>query len=184
MNNHKHGKGFIESKKKEMRQALGNFYTNPAELTSPTFEVKVITRYDRESGEKYKDSKIAVDTNLFVEQFFDGLHGGLFTLVSALITHADKEGFSFPSIATLTKETGLSKSTIIRYMEDYSNAEIKGRVLFYKMGFSKGKNHTVNMYYIPDCRVFFEDEIEEQTDEEKSEDVASITKKVFNPQSA
>jgi AraC-like DNA-binding protein len=181
MKNIEHSKAFIAKKKTQMIEALGEMYVHPSELKYPPFEVQVITRYDAETQEKYKDTKIAVDSSLFTEYFFDGLHGGLFTLLMALASHVDKDGFAFPSITTLSQETGLSEKTIRRYLDDYANKKIKGRVLMYKMTFSKSKNHTVSLYYIPDCKVSFLDEFDEQTEEEKSKDVSMIAEKVFNP---
>lgn len=105
----KHSEAFIDKKKKDMIEELGELYINPAELKYPTFEVQVITRYDVETQEKYKETKVAVDSCLFSEQYFEGLHGGLFTLLMALISHMGKDGFAFPSIDTLSKETGLSE---------------------------------------------------------------------------
>ncbi|MBX9999592.1 helix-turn-helix domain-containing protein [Priestia aryabhattai] len=177
----KHSKNFIIKRKNEMIERLGELYLLPSNIKYPTFEVQVITRYDAETGQQYKDTKTAVCKSLFTEEFFDGLHGGLFTLVMALVSHVDKDGFAFPSIATLSQQTGLSEKTIRRYLDDYANKEVKGRVLMYKMNFSKGRNHTVSLYYMPDCKVSFLDELAEQTEEEKSKEVAEVTKEVFSP---
>jgi len=177
----KHSEAFITKKKKEMIQALGELYITPAELKHPNFEVQVITRYDADTGEMYKDTKTAVASSLFSEHFFGGLHGGLCTLLMALISHVGKDGFAFPSIDTISKETGLSEKTIRRYFDDYANKVIKGRVLLYKMNFLKAKNHTVSLYYIPDCRVSFLDELEEMTDEDKSAEVIQMAYTVFSP---
>lgn len=177
----KHSEAFITKKKKEMAQALGELYVTPTELKHSTFEVQVITRYDADTGEMYKDTKTAVDTSIFAEQFFEGLHGGLFTLLMALISHVGKEGFAYPAIVTLSKETGLSEKTIRRYFDDYANKKIKGRVLLYKMNFQKAKNHTVSLYYIPDCRVSFLDELDVITEDDKSTDVLQMAETVFSP---
>lgn len=179
--NNKHSEAFITKKKNEMIHALGELYVTPTELKHPIFEVQVITRYDADTWEMYKDTKTAVDRRLFTEQFFNGLHGGLFTLLMALISHVGKDGFAFPSIDTMSKETGLSEKTIRRYFDDYANKEIKGRVLLYKMNFLKAKNHTVSLYYIPDCRVSFLDELEEMTDEDKSAEVSQMANTIFSP---
>lgn len=53
--------------------------------------------------------------------------------------------------------------------------------MLYKMNFAKGKNHTISLYYLPNCRVTYLDEFEEQTEEEKSKEISAISKKKFNP---
>ena len=175
---------FIEMIKAQMREALASLYISPLELKNTTFEVQVITRYDADTQEKYTDTKVAVDSSIFTEHYFSGLHGGLFTLIMAIVGHAGKDGFAFPSVATLSQQTGLSERTIKRYLDDYANKEINGRVLVYKMNFTKAQNHTVSLYYVPDCKVSYLDELDIMTEDDKSNEVSTIGRTVFNPLSA
>lgn len=155
---------YISDRKEGMIEWLGDAYIHPSEIDEAvaTFGVRVTNRI----GSDEKDVKIFVDSRLITDCFLDGLNPSILTLMTALITHTDKDGFAYPSIELLSKETGLSDKTIKRLLDAYANVEIKGRTLFYKETKFKDVNRKQNVYYIPNCSVTFPNERDEMTDED------------------
>lgn len=152
-----------------MKKALAERYTCPEQVTKPLFMVQNIVSYDDYIDDVVYTPYVSVCTDLMLNGYFDSsTPNGLMALMIAIVSHADKEGFAFPSVERLAEMTGLSKRTVIDYIKTYANNSIKGRVLFYKQTIKRGKGqYDINMYYIPETVVVFTEEQDLLTEEQK-----------------
>ncbi|MGC3788719.1 helix-turn-helix domain-containing protein [Priestia aryabhattai] len=159
----------ITQYKELMKEDLGEHYIHPQDVNNPLFIIQNVASYDEYSGDIIYTPYVSVNTDLMNNGYLDiHMPKGLMTLMMAIVSHVDKEGFAFPSIERLTEMTGLGRSTVLSYIKTFGNNSIKGRTLFYKKRISRGKGkYDINLYYVPACTVVFTDVEDLQTDEEK-----------------
>ncbi|GMO00637.1 helix-turn-helix domain-containing protein [Parageobacillus thermoglucosidasius] len=158
-----------------MKKSLGDRYIHPEQVSQPLFIVQNIVSYDTDTGDVLYTPYVATNTFKMYDGFLKGLPNGLITFMEALVSHADKDGFAFPSVERLSEMTGLGRSTVLSYIKAFANNSVKGKVLFYKQTIKRGKGqHDLNMYYIPACVVAFTDIEDLQTDEDKLEKIQRI----------
>ncbi|MFD4927696.1 helix-turn-helix domain-containing protein [Peribacillus butanolivorans] len=159
----------IQKYKNIMRKKLGERYIKPEQFSQPLFIVQNIISYDEQVDEVIYTPYVATNIqSLYKSGYLKGLPNGLITLIEALVSHADKDGFAFPSVERLAELTGLGRSTVLNYIKTFANNTIKGRVLFYKQTIKRGKGqYDLNVYYIPSCIVAFTDKEDLQTEEDK-----------------
>lgn len=152
-----------------MKKQLGDRYIKPEQVTKPLFIVQNIISYDEQIEEPIYTPYVATNIEkLYKNGYLKGLPNGLITLMEAIVSHADKDGFAFPSIERLAEMTGLGRSTVLSYIKTFANNSIYGRVLFYKQTIKRGKGqYDLNIYYIPSCIVAFTDFEDLQTEEDK-----------------
>jgi hypothetical protein len=159
----------IQKFKNIMKKQLGERYIKPEQVSQPLFIVQNIISYDEQADEVIYTPYVATNIHSFYSSgYLKGLPNGLITLMEALVSHADKDGFAFPSVERLAEMTGLGRSTVLSYIKTFANNSINGRVLFYKQTIKRGKGQfDLNIYYIPSCTVAFTDIEDLQTEDDK-----------------
>ncbi|PEF35329.1 hypothetical protein CON84_23455 [Bacillus sp. AFS094228] len=159
----------IQKYKNIMRKKLGERYIKPEQFSQPLFIVQNIISYDEQTDNILYTPYVATNIHgLYSIGYLKGLPNGLITLMEALVSHADKSGFAFPSVERLAEMTGLGRTTVLSYIKTFANNSINGRVLFYKQTIKRGKGqYDLNVYYIPSCIVAFTDKEDLQTEEDK-----------------
>lgn len=162
----------IQKYKNILKKQLGERYIKPEQVSQPLFIVQNIISYDEQIEEPIYTPYVATNIDkLYLNGYLRDLKGkanGLITLMEALVSHTDKDGFAFPSVERLVTLTGLGRSTVLNYIKTFANNSINGRVLFYKQTIRRGKGqYDLNIYYIPSCTVVFTDIEDLQTEENK-----------------
>ncbi|MBC2392010.1 helix-turn-helix domain-containing protein [Listeria booriae] len=150
--------------KELMRGALGERYTQPEQVNKPLFVVTQLVSYDDVVEDIVYTPYVAVCGDIFEDGTLNkNTPNGLLTLMLALVSHVDKDGFAFPSVERLSEMTGLSKRTVIDYINVYSGKNVNGRVLFYKQTQRREKGlYDLNIYYVPNCVIRFDEVVESE----------------------
>ena len=169
--------------KNMMIKQLGELYIHPREVEIPKFFIQNIVSYD-EYGDIIYIPFVATNMNaLYLSGYLKGLPKGFISLLEAIILHMDQDGFAFPSIDRLVLLTGISKSTVINYLNAIANREINGTTILYKQTIKRGQGeYDINLYYIPESIVAFNDSDDLISEEEKLNKLANNEPVVFLPE--
>ncbi|KOA71425.1 hypothetical protein FBF75_11365 [Bacillus sp. S2(2019)] len=80
-----------------MKKQLGDRYIFPQQVFQHTFIVQNIISYDENLDEVIYIPYVATNIHdFYMSGYLKGLSNGLITLMEAIVSHNDKEGFAFP----------------------------------------------------------------------------------------